>query len=76
MALNSASDGIRVLRFEFCERTRSAENTTSSAVKGFPLWNVTPWRRWKRHVVSSTISHRSASPGMISRSLSRRVSPS
>ena len=29
---------------------RSSENTTSSATKSSPLWNFTPFRKWKRHL--------------------------
>ena len=70
------SGEIRVFRSEFWWRTRSAENTTSSAVKSLPLWNLTPLRRWKRQRVGSTISQRSASAGRISSFGPRRVSPS
>ena len=54
---------MRVCRFEPLARTRSAENTTSSAVKGSPLWNLTPLRRWKRQRVGSGVSQLSASAG-------------
>jgi hypothetical protein len=40
--------------------------TTSSAVNGSPLWNVTPWRRVKSIVVSSTCFHEVAKAGLIS----------
>ncbi len=39
--------------FEPLARTRSAEKTTSSAVKGSPFWNLTPLRRWNRQRVGS-----------------------
>ena len=42
---------MRVLSCEPALRARSAENTTSSAVKGEPSWNFTPLRRWKRQRV-------------------------
>src|SRR6266481_165295 len=29
-----------------CERKRSTDATTSSAVSGLPSWNLTPLRRW------------------------------
>src|SRR6266576_5050352 len=71
-----ASEGRRVGRFEPLARTRSAENTTSSAVKGSPFWNLTFLRRWKRQRVGSGVSQLSASAGMIFRSLSRVTRPS
>jgi len=36
---------------------------TASALKSLPSWNLTPSRRWKRHVVSLTRSHFVASFG-------------
>src|SRR3954463_15212003 len=51
--MNLASGWITLVKFEPVARTRSAENSTSSAVKGSPLWNVTLWRRWKRQRVGS-----------------------
>ncbi len=42
---------------------RVSENTTSSAVKGEPSWNFTPWRRVKRTCVGLTCSHLVASAG-------------
>ncbi len=76
IAVQTESAGMRVFRSEDAWRTRSAENTTSAAVKSLPLENLTPWRRLKRQVSGSTISQLSARPGMISRFLSRLVSPS
>jgi hypothetical protein len=40
-----------------------SEWRTSAAVKGLPSLKVTPRRRWKRHVVGSITSQRSASSG-------------
>jgi hypothetical protein len=57
-------------------RARSAENTTSSAVKGVPSENFTPRRRWKRHTVGDGFSHRSASAGSTRICASRRTSGS
>jgi hypothetical protein len=42
---------------------RSNENTTSSAVKGAPSWNVTLRRSTNRHVTGSTRVHDVASAG-------------
>ncbi len=52
-------------------RARSKLNTTSSAVKGVPSWNLTPGRSLKRHVVGFTCVHDSASPGTCFSCLSR-----
>ena len=68
--------GMRVCRFEPFFWTRSAEKTTSSAVKGSPFWNFTPLRKWNRQRVGSGVSQLSASAGMIFRSLSRATRPS
>src|SRR3954471_2245925 len=71
-----ASAAMRVCRFEPLARTRSAEKTTSSAVKGSPFWNLTFLRRWNRQRVGSGVSQLSAKAGMIFKSLSRAVRPS
>jgi len=42
---------------------RSSENTTSSAVKSLPLWNLTPLRSLNSQVVSFTARHETASAG-------------
>ena len=56
---------------------RSAEKITSSAVKGEPSWNFDALAQVEAPALrSSTVSQRSARPGMILRSLSRLVSPS
>ena len=73
---NLASAGTLLRKFEPLARTRSAENSTSSAVKGSPLWNFTPLRRWKRHLVGLSVSQLSASAGTILSSLSRATRPS
>ena len=57
-------------------RSRSTEVTTSSALKGLPLWKVTPSRRVKRQRFGSTISHEVASAGSIDSVLERRTSGS
>src|SRR5262249_61313878 len=50
---------------------------TSSAVKGLPLWNVTPGRRWISHTVALLFFiHLSAGPGAIVRSGLTRTSGS
>ena len=46
----------------------STVNFTSSAVIGSPLWNFTPRRRVKRHVVGFGFSQRTASIGLSARS--------
>src|ERR671925_48590 len=47
-------------------RRRSNVAMTSSAVKGVPSWNLTPWRRWKVYVrPSGDTSHFWARSGMI-----------
>ena len=56
-------------RYEFCmaplfASPRSIVNLTSSAVSGSPLWNFTPRRMWKRHVLGFGFSQRSASIGL------------
>ena len=43
---------------------RSNENTTSSAVKGVPSWNLTPFRRWKIQRFGSGFSQEVASIGV------------
>jgi hypothetical protein len=45
---------------------RVMENTTSSAVKGAPSWNLTPLRSVKRSCVGVTKVHSVASPGTTS----------
>ena len=45
---------------------RLSENTTSSAVKGAPSWNLTPLRSSKRICVGETIVHLAASEGSTS----------
>ncbi len=37
-------------------RARSSENTTSSALKALPLWNLTPWRSLNSHTVGSAVT--------------------
>ncbi len=66
----------KVLKLELGSCARSIENTTSSAVKGVPSWNLTPFLRWKRQVVASTCSQRVASEGTSFSSRSRAVSRS
>src|SRR6185436_3702194 len=60
---NSALNGEAV----FGSLIRSQVNLTSSAVRSpYPLWNLTPLRRWKVQVFASgETSHFSASSGMI-----------
>ena len=41
---------------------RSSVALTSSAVRGAPSWNRTPWRSVNYHVVSFTFFHEVASP--------------
>jgi len=53
----------KVLKLELGSCARSTENTTSSAAKGVPSWNFTPFLRWKRQVVAFTRSHEVASDG-------------
>ena len=72
----SLTPASRVLRSDPLARTRSAENSTSSAVKASPPWNFTPRRRWNRQRSGATISQRTASAGSIVRSGPRRISPS
>ena len=60
---NSASAGTLVVKFEPEARTRWAEKSTSSAVKGEPSWNLTFLRRWKRQRVGSGVSQDSAEAG-------------
>ena len=66
----------RVVRSDPFARTRSAENSTSSAVKSSPSWNLTPRRRWNRQRSGATICQRTASAGSMERSGPRRISPS
>ena len=66
----------KVLKLEVGSCARSMENTTSSAVKGVPSWNFTPFLRWKRQVVAFTCSHEVASAGTSLRLRSRAVSRS
>ena len=42
---------------------RSSVALTSSAVRGAPSWNRTPWRSVNSHVVSLTFLQEVASPG-------------
>jgi hypothetical protein len=51
----------RVLRLG--SYVRSIENLTSSEVQGAPLWNFTPCRSLKVHVVGAVAFHSVASPG-------------
>ena len=44
---------------------RVSENTTSSAVKGAPSWNLTPLRSSKRKCVGDMKVHLVASEGVI-----------
>ena len=45
-------------------RARSSENTTSSASKALPLWNLTPWRSLNSQTVGSDVTvQESASVG-------------
>src|SRR5579872_6070125 len=46
-------------------------NFTSAEVSGWPLENLTSWRRWKTYVCASGISHFSARSGARSRCSSR-----
>ena len=55
---------------------RAQVNSTSSAVKGSPLWNRTPGRRWNRHTVGLGRSHAVASAGSIASVSSMRTSVS
>ena len=64
------------MKFEVSESARWIENTTSSAVKGEPSWNVTFWRSLKRVVVGLMVSHDNARHGMTFRSLPRVTSGS
>ena len=50
--------------------------TTSSAVKGVPSWNFTPWRRSKRQTVGLCCVHLVASAGASPIALSRSTSGS
>jgi hypothetical protein len=49
---------------------------TSSAVKGVPSWNFTPWRSSKRHTVGLDWLHLVASAGTTPMVLSRSTSGS
>src|SRR4051812_24652085 len=53
---------------------RSNDHFTVAALKGSPLWNLTPWRRWKSQVVSSGFSQEVASQGTILKFASRTTS--
>ena len=53
--------------------SRDQVKATSSAVKGSPPWNRTPWRRWKRQSVGVTRSHLVASAGSITSLSSMRT---
>ena len=55
---------------------RSAENTTSSAVRVAPSWNFTPSRSLNRQVLASGCDHDVASQGTIFHALSRQTSVS
>jgi len=57
-------------------RARSAEKTTSSAVKGVPSEKRALRRRWKRQTVGDGFSQRSASAGSTCICASRRTSGS
>ena len=57
-------------------RARAKLAATSSAVNSAPLWKRIPGLRWKRQVVSSGFSQRSASAGRRRRLPSRLTSPS
>jgi len=50
--------------------------TTSSAVKGVPSWNFTPWRRSKRQTVGLVWIHLVANAGTRPMFLSRSTSGS
>ena len=43
---------------------RSYEKMTSSALNGVPSWNLTFWRRLKRHTVGAVCFHDVASSGI------------
>src|SRR3954454_1146588 len=49
--------------FVFGSTKRSRLYLATSALKGEPSWNLTPWRSLKRHVVSFTVSQDTASAG-------------
>jgi hypothetical protein len=51
-------------------------HATSLAVNGFPEWNTTPLRKWKRRVSGSMRSHLSASLGSNCMSFVQRTSGS
>ena len=72
----SFTEASTACRLEPWARTRWALKTTSSAVKGVPSVNFTPWRRWKRQTVGEGCSQRSASAGSTCISLFRRTSGS
>src|SRR6266436_2138738 len=55
---------------------RSYEKMTSSALNGVPSWNLTLWRRLKRHTVGAVCFHDVASSGMSSSFLPRPTSGS
>jgi len=57
-------------------RLRSSVAFTSSAEKGEPSWNRTPWRSVNSHVVSLTLFHAVARPGPSRSAVSQRVSVS
>jgi len=56
---------------EVFSRARAIENTTSSAVKGRPSENFTPWRSLKIHLVGVSCFHSVASCGTMLSCLSR-----
>ena len=64
------------LKFEVSESARSIVNTTSSAVKGEPSWNLTLGRNLNRVVVGLTTCQDSARQGSTFRSLPRVTSGS
>src|SRR6516164_4834894 len=57
---------------EVCSAARWNENTTSSAVKGVPSWNLTPALSLKRHTVGLTCVHEVARHGWRLSCLSRQ----
>src|SRR6266849_3751557 len=50
---------------------RAKDHLTVLALKASPLWNLTPWRRWNTHVLSSGLSQEVANHGTILKFASR-----
>ncbi len=64
--MSTIGDSVVVNGWSGLFTTLFSEKTTSSAVKGSPLWKVTLCRRWNVYVSPSSLtSHLSASSGVI-----------